>query len=115
MGPKLPKQSAAKLKLTLVSPKIASRKGMRDTLHILNMRNQTLSTHVWELKNKSICHTIVWEIIARSKGYNPSMGQCRLCLKEKYFILFKPAGAPLNAKSEFFSSSRQYNKLMRPS
>ena len=73
-------------------------------------KGTTLSTHIWDLKKKSIEHTLTWEIIARSKGYNPSTGQCRLCLKEKYFILFKPAGATLNARSEFFSSCRHIAK-----
>ena len=83
--------------------------------HISNFKHEgskgtTLSTHVWDLKNKSIAHTVKWEVIARSKGYNPSTGQCRLCLKEKYFIMFKPAGATLNARSEFFSSCRHIAK-----
>ena len=70
----------------------------------------TLSKHVWVLKNKNISHTVDWRIIARSQAFNPSNGQCRLCNKEKYFIMFKPEGASLNARSEFYSSCRHKAK-----
>ena len=48
--------------------------------------------------------------MARSQAFNPSNGQCRLCNKEKYFIMFKPEGATLNARSEFYSSCRHKAK-----
>ena len=73
-------------------------------------KHTTLSKHVWDLKDKDISHTINWDIIVRSKGYNPSTGQCRLCLKEKYYIMFKPATATLNAGSEFYSSCQHIAK-----
>ena len=31
---------------------------------------------------------------------------CRLCLLEKYLIMFRPAGATLNQNSEFFTTCR---------
>ena len=88
---------------------------MRYGGHLSNFKHEdskgtTLSTHVCDLKEKSIVHTVNWEIIARSKGHNPTTGQCWLCLKEKYFIMFKPAEATLNFRSEFFSSCRHIAK-----
>ena len=62
------------------------------------------------LKNQKIEHTVDWRIIARSKAYNPTNDQCRLCNKEKYFIMFSPEGASLNARSEFYSSCRHKAK-----
>ena len=45
-----------------------------------------------------------------SQAFNPSNGQCRLCNKEKYFIMFRPEGATLNARSEFYSICRHKAK-----
>ena len=59
-----------------------------------------LSAHVWKLKD------ITWQILSRASGYNPTTGMCRLCLKEKFLIMFSPATASLNLRSEIFSSCR---------
>ena len=75
-----------------------------------NANHTTLSKHIWVLKNQKIEHTVDWRIIARSKAYNPTNDQCRLCNKEKYFIMFSPEGASLNARSEFYSSCRHKAK-----
>ena len=63
-----------------------------------------LSQHVWGLKRASIPNTISWSIQARGNGYNPSNKQCRLCLLEKWHILFKPEVARYN----FVQSDVQY-------
>ena len=75
-----------------------------------NANHTTLNKHIWVLKNQKITHTNDWKIIARSKAYNPYNGQCRLCNKENYFIMFNPEGASLNARSEFYSSCRHKAK-----
>ena len=46
---------------------------------------------------------VKWKILARAKGYNPITGLCRLCLKEKFFILYKTETASLNKRSEIFT------------
>ena len=66
----------------------------------------TLSTHVWDLKNKNKDFDIKWSVIDRAKDYNPATKKCRLCLKEKFYIIFQPDGATLNLRSELFSSCR---------
>ena len=65
-----------------------------------------LSAHVWELKDKGHTYTITWQILARASSYNPSSGMCRLCLKEKFFIMFAPATASLNKRNEVYNSCR---------
>ena len=72
----------------------------------------TLSTHIWKLKDQNIQYNIGWKIIARGTAYNPSTQMCRLCLKEKYLIMFKPEGASLNSRSEFFANCRHKRKLL---
>ena len=53
---------------------------------------------------KETPHTIAWSIQARGNGYNTSNKQCRLCLLEKWHILFKPECATLNKRWEVFSN-----------
>ena len=68
----------------------------------------TLSTYIWnELKDKgNIPYDIRWRVIDRGPTFNPVNYVCRLCTLEKYHILFNPAGASLNQRSEFFSICR---------
>ena len=63
---------------------------------------QTLSRHCWNLKDNNIQHNRQWTILAHAKPYNPVTKACRLCLKEVYYILYKPETASLNSKSEVF-------------
>ena len=65
-----------------------------------------LSTHIWKLKDQRTPFTISWDIIGRAAPYNPATNKCRLCLLEKYLIMFRPAGASLNQNSEFFTTCR---------
>ena len=70
----------------------------------------TLSKDVWDLKRSNTPHTVNWDILAQSKGFNPLNGQCRLCNKEKYLVMLRPADATLNARSECYSSCRHKAK-----
>ena len=58
------------------------------------------------LKHENKNFDIEWKIIDRGKKFNPTTRKCNLCLKEKYNIIFKPAGASLNKRSELFSACR---------
>ena len=62
-----------------------------------------LSTHVWSLKSRKIPYTVSWKILAKAPSFNPATKTCKLCLKEKWFIMLRPEGATLNHRSEFFS------------
>ena len=65
-----------------------------------------LSKHVWSLKSQKIPYTVSWKILAKAPSFNPATKTCKLCLKEKWFIMFRPEGATLNHRSEFFSTCR---------
>ena len=54
----------------------------------------TLSTHVWDLKNKNKNFEIKWSVIDRAPDFNPSNNKCRLCLKEKFYIIFNRIALP---------------------
>ena len=75
-------------------------------------KGTTLSKHVWDLKREGTPFTISWSILARGDGYNPSTKSCRLCLLEKWHILFKPEGATLNKRLEVFSNCRHKASLV---
>ena len=85
--------------------------------HTNSFRNRTyqhastLSKHVWYLKDQAIPSTITWAVLARASDYNTTTGMCRLCLMEKYFIMFHPKTATLNSRQEIFSSCRHRAKL----
>jgi hypothetical protein len=66
----------------------------------------SLSSHIWKLKDRNIPYKISWDIIGRAAPYNTVTNKCRLCLLEKYLIMFRPAGATLNQNDEFFTSCR---------
>jgi hypothetical protein len=67
----------------------------------------TLSTHVWDLKQKNKN----WSIDgANHFESDPVSIKCRLCLKEKYHIIFQPTGATLNQRSKLYSTCRHILK-----
>ena len=63
----------------------------------------TLSAYVRNLKIQGIPFNINWDIIKRAAPFNPITKICRLCISEKFHILFHPEDATLNQRSEFFS------------
>ena len=71
----------------------------------------TLSTYIWDLKLRNKNHDIKWSIIERAKDFNPITRKCRLCLKEKYHIIYNKEGATLNERSELFSTCRHRKRL----
>ena len=86
--------------------------GHRSSMENRNPDNQTtLSTHVWGLKDRNLDYRIKWNIIDRANDFNPITRKCRLCLKEKYYIIFQPEGASLNHRSELFSTCRHRLRL----
>ena len=66
----------------------------------------TLSAHIWNLRRRNQNYSIHWNIKDKATPFNPVTRKCRLCLKEKYHIIFQPEGASLNTRSELFSTCR---------
>ena len=79
-------------------------------------QNQTsYSKFVRNLEQKKIKHTVTWRILARGGIYSPMTEKCSLCIKEKFFIMFRPESADINSKDEIFSSCRHKKmKLLIP-
>jgi len=73
----------------------------------------TLSAHIWDLKRRSKHFEIEWSIKDRAPPFDPVSKKCRLCLKEKYHIIFQPEGATLNQRFALFSTCRhRLSKLL---
>jgi hypothetical protein len=83
-----------------------------DQRHRSQRSSTCLSKYVWDLKDRDIGYNITWKIIARGRGFNPTTRSCQACLKEKYYIMFRPEGATLNSRDEFYSTCRHRTKLL---
>ena len=59
-----------------------------------------LSKYIWKLDDERVDYSIEWKIISRAKPFDLGTGVCRLCIREKYFIIFKPNMATINSRSE---------------
>ena len=66
----------------------------------------TLASYIWTLKDQNTDFRINWTQVGRAPRFNPISKKCRLCIKEKYHIIFQPEGALLNKRSELFSTCR---------
>ena len=71
-----------------------------------NRKGTHLSTYIWALKDRGEAYSVKWDITDRAHPFNPTSKKCRLCLKEKWNIMFKPEAATLNVRSEIFSTCR---------
>ena len=57
----------------------------------------------WNPGENIIANNIRWDFLGRASSYNPATNKCRLCLLEKFFILYHPDKSALNRRSELFS------------
>ena len=81
--------------------------GHRQSFNNRELENSTtLSAHIWELKDRNEPYEIKWSIKGRAKKFNPTTKKCRLCIKEKFHIIFQPEDSSLNQRSELFSTCR---------
>ena len=68
-------------------------------------KDQTaLSKYIWEHQSEENQPIVTWKIVDRGKNFSPVKGNCQLCAKEAFHILFKPETAQLNIRSEIFSA-----------
>ena len=87
--------------------------------HTQSFRNQknkhktTLSTYVWDLKDKNIEPSFKWSIIRHARPYSNKSKKCPLCLEEKFQILFyENKRELLNKRSEIIAKCRHMNKFL---
>ena len=82
-----------------------------------NVTQTRLSKYILQLKSEGIEPDISWKMIDRGKPYTPATEVCQLCVKEAFYILFRPDLAQLNHRSEIFSNCihRKSALLFKPS
>ena len=69
--------------------------------------SSTLSTHFWKELENGNEPKVTWSILeANISDFNPVRKECRLCLREKFNIAFKPQLATLNSRNEIFAHCR---------
>ena len=71
-----------------------------------------LSSHIWDLKDQNIQYEVSWKLKDRGTAFNPTTKKCRICLKEKFHIMYKPEGSSLNKRSEIFNTCRHRKKML---
>ena len=59
-----------------------------------------LSTHIWECKQRGSSYKVSWKILDRGQPFNPVTKVCKLCVRERFWILRKPHLASLNHRQE---------------
>ena len=75
-----------------------------------NETSTTLSEHIHQLKKEDKRYELKWSLLDRGPVYNPITRKCRLCLLEKFYIIFKTETASLNRRSELFNTCRHRNQ-----
>ena len=70
-----------------------------------------LSNHIWDLKDENVEFLVTWEILEKSKSFNPITLQCHLCLSEICQLL-NPNSATLNTRSETYGFCRHRKKYL---
>jgi hypothetical protein len=69
--------------------------------------NQTsLSKHILDLKTQKMDYTVGWTLVDRAKPFSPVSNVCALCIRENFYIMFRPTLADLNSRSEIYSNCR---------
>ena len=59
-----------------------------------------LSSHIWECKGRGSTCTVSWRVLDRGQPFNPVTKICKLCVREKFYIIRKPHLATLNHRKE---------------
>ena len=73
----------------------------RSNFKTRNPKNSTsLSKHVIKLQDQNVGFEISWKIVSSATPFNHVTNECKLCVREKYFIIFKPEMATLNDRNE---------------
>ena len=78
----------------------------RQTFKDEKVSQTSLSNFIWDLKKRNTNFEITWRILDRGAPFSPVSGNCNLCTKEKFYILFRPESATINSRDELFSACR---------
>ena len=74
--------------------------------NIIYVASRTLQGSHGKYIEEEVNYEIKWEIMDRAPTHNHINRKCRLCLKEIYYIIFRPDSASLNSRNELFNTCR---------
>ena len=77
-----------------------------DIRNVGNRHKTKLSLHAWDLKDSNTDFKVEWDFIEQASTFNPITKKCRLCLIEKYHIMYNNQGSTLNKRQEVFNTCR---------
>ena len=66
----------------------------------------TLSSHIWDIKDRDSTYKISWKMLDRASPYNATTKTCNLCTTEKFYIILKPHLATIKKRNELGSACR---------
>ena len=72
----------------------------------------SLSKHIWNLKDQNKEFKIAWKIIDKANPYSPATKICNLCLRECFYILYHRNLSSLNKRDEFFGFCLHKSKFL---
>ena len=81
-----------------------------DTNYLRYRHNTSLSDHIWSLKEQDKEYDLKWMLIDRGKAFNPIQKKCKICLKDKFHIMYNRSGASPNRRKEVFNICRHRNQ-----
>ena len=71
----------------------------------------SLSNYIWSLKDQDINYIVTWQILEKSRVFNPITMQCLICLSEAVKIL-DPTLASINLRNEVYTCCRHRKKFL---
>ena len=77
-----------------------------DKNNIARRTKTSLSKHIWNLKDNNREFQTNWDVIDKAPPYNPISRKCRLCLKEKFYIMHTPQNSTINQRNEIWTPCR---------
>ena len=74
-----------------------------------NVTRRSCRILFWENKRERTDTNLEWDVLDKASAYNPESKRCRLCLIEKYHIIFSKLNL-LNSRNELVTKCRHENK-----
>ena len=68
--------------------------------------------HIWGLNDRNVPYELKWRIKYRGPDFNPLTKKCKICLKEKHFIMYHRDGSTLNRRNEIFNTCRHRKRKL---
>ena len=74
--------------------------------------NTTLSSYIWDQKDKQTTYKQHWSILSQAPSYSRKVRTCHLCLLEKTHISLADPNKTLNKRNEIISKCRHRDKVL---